>query len=91
MADIWSHIAAEESEATATRFLMALQQRMRQVADWPLAGAAREHLGPGLRVVFHQSYATYYTATETEAVIGRVIHGARDTAALADRGGFCYG
>ena len=67
---------------------MALQHRLGQVADWPLAGASREHLGPRLRVVFHQAYAAYYTATETEAVIVRVIHGARDAAALAERGGF---
>ena len=65
-----------------------MQHRFDQVADWPQAGASREQLGPGLRVVFHQAYAVYYIANATQAVIVRVIHGARDTAALAERGGF---
>ena len=88
LVEIWSYIAAEASEPTATRFLTALQYRFDQVADWPQAGASREQLGPGLRVVFHQAYAIYYIADATQAVIVRVIHGARDTAALAERRGF---
>jgi toxin ParE1/3/4 len=43
---------------------------------------------PGLRVSFHSSYALYYSHTATELVIVRVLHGARDAAALADRGAF---
>jgi toxin ParE1/3/4 len=38
--------------------------------------------------MFEGNYAVYYTVSETELVIIRVLHGARDTAALADRGGF---
>lgn len=54
----------------------------------PLSGSGRDSLAPGLRVIFHNSYAIYYTATDTKVVIVRVIHGARDTSALAVRGGF---
>jgi toxin ParE1/3/4 len=43
---------------------------------------------PGLRVTFHGSYALYYIHTDDELVIVRVLHGARDAAALADRGAF---
>jgi len=43
---------------------------------------------PGLRVVFHSPYAIYYLPRPDAIVIVRVIHGARDIAALAERGGF---
>lgn len=54
----------------------------------PHSGAPRNQLAPGLRVLFHRAYAIYYTANAAEVVIVRVIHGARDAAALAERGGF---
>jgi toxin ParE1/3/4 len=54
----------------------------------PLIGPKREMFGPDLRVTFHSPYAIYYTPTKSELVIVRVLHGARDVAALAKRGGF---
>jgi toxin ParE1/3/4 len=41
-----------------------------------------------LRVIFHRSYAIYYRPLPDAVVIIRVLRGARDAAALADRGGF---
>ena len=38
--------------------------------------------------MFEGSYAIYYLVSETELYVARVLHGARDAAALADRGGF---
>ena len=43
---------------------------------------------PGLRVTFHRAYAIYYGHSADELVIVRVLHSARDAAALADRGAF---
>ena len=54
----------------------------------PSSGAPRDQLGRGLRMLFHQAYAIYYLAGAAEVVIVRVLHGARDVAALAERGGF---
>ncbi|MBV8612178.1 MAG: hypothetical protein JOY66_00205 [Acetobacteraceae bacterium] len=48
---------------------------------------ARDRLGRGLRVLLHRRYAIYYLADPTGVVIARVTHGARDVAALAERGG----
>ena len=56
--------------------------------EFPLSGAARPHLAPGLRVIFHHPYAIYYLPTAEAVVIIRVLHGARDIATLADQGGF---
>jgi toxin ParE1/3/4 len=51
-------------------------------------GAPRPQFGLGLRVTFHASYAIYYLPTATEVIIVRVLHGARDAAAIAEHGGF---
>ena len=58
---------------------------------FPLSGPSREQLAPGLRVTFHQPYAVYYTALDDAVLIIRVLHGARDVAALAEHGGFAGG
>jgi toxin ParE1/3/4 len=55
---------------------------------FPFSGPARHQLAPGLRVTFHSPYAIYYLAQPDAVVIVRVIHGARDIAALAERGAF---
>jgi len=56
--------------------------------EFPLAGAPRPQLAPGLRVTFHAPYAIYYAPQSEAVVVIRVLHGARDVAALAERGGF---
>ncbi len=56
--------------------------------EFPLSGPPRDQLALGLRVTFHGAYAIYYTPRLDALVIVRVLHGARDAAALAERGGF---
>lgn len=51
-------------------------------------GPAREQFAPGLRIAFHQKYAVYYLPGRNELIVVRVLHGARDAKAIADRGGF---
>lgn len=38
-------------------------------------------------MTFHGAYAIYYQPREQEIVIVRVLHGARDIAAIVERGG----
>jgi toxin ParE1/3/4 len=54
----------------------------------PFAGTVRSQFAARLRVIFEGNYAIYYTVSETEIIIVRVLHGARDANALAERGGF---
>jgi len=54
----------------------------------PHLGPARDQLAPGLRVTFHKSYAIYYRRLADALVIVRVLHGARDVAAIVEHGGF---
>ncbi|WP_442936685.1 hypothetical protein [Nostoc sp.] len=39
-------------------------------------------------MIFEGNHAIYYTVSEAEIIIIRVLHGARDANALAERGGF---
>jgi toxin ParE1/3/4 len=81
-------LALEASEAVAARYVTALKDRFTEVLQFPLAGAPRGRLARGLRVRFHEAYAVYYRVERKAVVIVRVIHGARDATALAERGGF---
>lgn len=62
------HIAIEASEATATRFLSALESSLDRVLLFPEAGAPRDHFAARLRAAFHGRYVIYYRADETELV-----------------------
>jgi toxin ParE1/3/4 len=68
--------------------LARIEDAGRRLLEFPMAGSSRDQFAAGLRVTFEGHYAIYYTATAAELVIIRVLHGARDAAALADRGGF---
>ncbi len=66
----------------ATRFVRELEAAAQLLRHQPLAGPPREHLAPGLRVLFHKHYGIYYLPRETEILLIRVLHGARDIPAL---------
>lgn len=84
MAEIWATLAAEVSEQVATRFVTAIEAHFEPLRHFPLSGPTREQLAPGLRMTFHSPYAIYYLPLPDALVIVRVIHGARDMAALTD-------
>ncbi len=65
-----------------------LNSPLEPLRHFPFSGPAREQLAPGLRVTFHNPYAIYYMPQPDALVIVRVIHGARDIATMAERGGF---
>ena len=72
----------------ANGLVEAIEAAFEPVRNFPHAAAAREQLAPGLRVTFHGAYAICYRTLPDAVFIVRVLHGARDVAALAVRGGF---
>jgi toxin ParE1/3/4 len=72
----------EASENIATRFVTAIEAHFEPLRHFPLSGPARDQFAPGLRVTFHNQYAIYYLPRPDALVIVRVLHGARDMAAL---------
>jgi toxin ParE1/3/4 len=88
LAEIWAYVASEASEPSATRLLAKITGACDRLLTFPLSGATRDQLAAGLRVLFEGNYAAYYLATDSEVILVRVLHGARDAAAIAERGGF---
>jgi len=72
----------------ATRFLGKLYATCERLLAFPLAHPERPQLGAGLRVVFHGPYAIDYRPAGHAVTVVRVLHGARDLAAIAGQGGF---
>jgi toxin ParE1/3/4 len=72
----------------ATRLVSDIQAGFEVLLHSPLIGPRREMFAAGLRVTFRGNYAIYYLPTGTELVIVRILHGARDLRAIAERGGF---
>lgn len=67
-----------------------MEKSFEKLQNFPLSGALREMFAPGMRVTFQDKYAIYYLPANDELVIVRVLHGARDSAAIAEEGGFVH-
>ncbi|WP_170162422.1 type II toxin-antitoxin system RelE/ParE family toxin [Methylocystis hirsuta] len=87
LAEIWAYIAAD-SESAATHLLDKFKATCARLLDFPSSGASRDRLARGLRVVFQGNYAVYYTLAESEIIIVRILHSARDPAVIAEHGSF---
>jgi len=87
LADVWATLATEASAEIATRFVRSIEATFEPLRRFPLSGPARDLLASGLRVTFRSPYAIYYVAEPDAVVIVRVLHGARDITAIAERGG----
>lgn len=64
------------------RLLAKIENACQLLLGFPLSGTARNQFAAGLRVMLEGNHAIYDTVSEAELVIVRVLHGARDTAAL---------
>ena len=65
-------------------FVQELREHCRRVAGQPRLHRLREEFGPGVRGAVHGTYLILYTHREDQAVIERVVHGARDPDGLVD-------
>ena len=82
--DIWDSIAAD-APSRAERFVDTLHSKFRSLARHPYLGQACEELAPALRFYPVRKYVIFYRPLEDGIEIVRVIHGARDIAALFPR------
>jgi toxin ParE1/3/4 len=72
------------------RLIKKIKDDFEIFCHFPNSGPARDQLGKGLRIGFSGNYAIYYTPTESELIIVRVLHGARDAVAVSASGGFLF-
>lgn len=75
---------AEDNPVRARSFVLELQARCRRLKDHPLQGRAVAILGFEGRVLSFKGYLILYRAMEAAVVVDRIVHGARDLAALFD-------
>lgn len=81
--DIADFIAAD-NPSHATRFVQELRAHCDRIGLMPTAYRARPELGATLRSCSHGRYVIFFTHTDTQLRIERVLHGARDIGALFD-------
>jgi toxin ParE1/3/4 len=72
----------------ATRLVNKIKDDMAPYCQFPRSGPARDQLAKGLRAGFSGNYVVYYRPAETELTVIRILHGARDMAAISSSGGF---
>jgi toxin ParE1/3/4 len=79
--EIWTYIA-QDSLTRADKLLDEIDEKSQILAHSPLIGKARDELGPKIRSFPIGNYVLFYQPIEDGIEIIRVLHGARDIAAL---------
>jgi toxin ParE1/3/4 len=83
--DIWLHIALDNPQA-AERVVVRIATATDRLVDFPRSGPARPELGEDIRSLVVGSHLVLYRVMPDRVLILRVVHGARDLAALLDDG-----
>lgn len=76
--EIWLWTREQFGAAQADRYLDDLGAGMRSCGARPEAGQDRNALRPGYRSRLIGRHVLFYTSTETQVVIQRVLHGSMD-------------
>ncbi len=85
LVDIWLYVARQSGDVDAADSLVdELTTRIELLATHPLIGSACPDLAERLRSFPVRRHLIFYTPDATGIVVERVLHGARDIAALFD-------
>ena len=79
--DIYRHIDGDNA-AAARRLRIAFIDKFHLLARQPLLGEARDDLAANLRMLAADNYVLLYRPTNAGIEVARVLHAARDIAAL---------
>ena len=67
------------------RYKASVLRRLRRLTDHPELGPARDDVYPGCRSLVVEQHVAYYRVTETQIVVGRLLHARQDaTGEVAD-------
>lgn len=81
---LYRFIAAERP-GNAVSFIRRIRDRCGLLADFPLAGRARDDLRPGLRLLaFERRVVIAYAVRSNDIDILRILYGGRDIDAILD-------
>ena len=81
MAEIYAYVHRHDP-AAADRLVLAIYAHFDRLAATGHSGVPRDNLRPGLRLAVHGRYNIYFRVTDSEAIIVRVVHSARDATRL---------
>jgi toxin ParE1/3/4 len=74
--EIWDYIARQNPDA-ADGVVIAIENTITLLADFPGIGTPCPHLAPGLRRTLWREYLIYYRPREDKVEIVRLLHGRR--------------
>jgi toxin ParE1/3/4 len=77
---IWEYSFEQWDGPQADRYLDELDEAIRLLTNNPDLGANRDFVRKGYRALFVNRHAIYYTATDTEIQVVRVLHEQMDPA-----------
>jgi toxin ParE1/3/4 len=83
---IMDYLADASSFYVAERFLVKLNKKCRNLANFPNLGRQRSELSPGLRSFSIDAYLIFYRSIDGGIEIVRVVSGYQDLHALFDDG-----
>jgi toxin ParE1/3/4 len=87
LASIALYIADDDPDR-AESFVAELVERAKAIAERPTSFPTRDDISPGLRRARHGRYLIFFRDLPQVVRIVRVLHAARDVAALGEQGGF---
>ena len=79
IAESWDHVAVYSLEV-ADRVVMAIENSIELLAEFPRIGTPCPHLAPGLRRTQWREYRVSYRERESVIEIVRALHGRRNIA-----------
>lgn len=83
---IWRYVARDDPRA-ADRLTRAIERKLAPLAANPMLGRARPELRADLRSLAHRPYVILYRPLDDGIEVVRILHGARDLAALLEEEG----
>jgi plasmid stabilization system protein ParE len=76
---LYDYIARATSDATALNFTSAILDRIDTLRDFPMRGAARDDILPGLRTIgFRRRVTVAFVVEASAALVVGVFHGGQD-------------
>ena len=75
---LYDYLRRESDAETARRFTSKLNAHLERIARLGHSGVPRDNIRPGLRLATHGRYNIYFRVTDSETIIVRVVHSARD-------------
>ena len=76
--EIWVYSFENWGEEQADRYLDQLDDGLQKCGVDPDAGKSRDEVRPGYRSMLVRKHVVYYTFTDGEVLIQRVLHGSMD-------------